>query len=530
MRYSKAFPSILVLCGALALPVAAQDHDHAGDDPVVGSITFPTSCSADAQRRFEDGVARLHSFWFGAAREAFEAAAAADPSCAMAHWGLALTLLGNPMARSAPSPEAVAAGLEHASRAVELAESATPRERGYAAAARLLYADADRLDHFARMALYEDAMAEVARAHPDDDEAAIFHALAVVANAPPSDLTFERQLLGASILSPIFERRPDHPGLAHYIIHAFDAPPLAQRGLDAAERYAGIAPSAPHALHMPSHIFTRLGYWTESAETNARSAAAEANPRGRYHPWDYMVYAYLQQGRDEEARALVDEALRIEREALEANPEGYTRSVIAYNLVAMPARYTLERDAWNEAMALEVLPGSAPFVEAITRFARGVGHARAGHPSPAASEVDRLEELHAAIQAANDAYWSTIVGAQTLAVSAWVAHLEGRHDDALRLARDAADLEETVEKHPVTPGPILPARELYAEILLLHGRPAEALAAAEATLRREPNRARTIAVAARAAEAAGNAVLAASYRRQLADVMSKGGGRPGWQN
>ena len=448
----------------------------------------------------------------------------------MAHWGMAMTLLGNPMARSAPSEAAVAAGLEHARRAVTLAASATPREQGYAAAAVKLYEDADRLDHFARMERYEQAMAEVAAKNPDDDEAAIFHALAVVANAPPTDLTFERQLLGASILSPIFERRPAHPGLAHYIIHAFDAPPLADRGLDAAERYADIAPSAPHALHMPSHIFTRLGYWTESAETNARSAAAESNPRGRYHPWDYQVYAYLQQGKDAAARAIVDEALRIEREAVEANPEGYERSIVAYNLVAMPARYALERDAWDEARALEVLPAGSPFVEAITRFARGIGHVRAGVVGPAEAEAARLDELRSTLASANNSYWATVVGAQALAVKAWIAHLEGRHEEALRLADQAADLEETVEKHPVTPGPILPARELQAEILLAQGRAAEALAAAEATLRREPNRSRTVAVAARAAEAAGNHVLAASYRRQLAHLMREGDGARGdWQ-
>ena len=394
----------------------------------------------------------------------------------------------------------------------------------------MLYADAGQLDHFARMARYEEAMEDVVAANPDDDEAAIFHALAVVANAPPTDLTFARQLAGASVLLPIFERKPGHPGLAHYIIHAYDAPPLADRGLDAAQRYAGIAPSAPHALHMPSHIFTRLGYWTESAETNARSAEAESNPRGRYHPWDYQVYAYLQQGKDAAARAIVDEALRLEREAVAGNPEGYSRGVVTYNLVAMPARYALERDAWTEAMSLDLLPGTGPFAEAVTRFTRGLGHARAGHAAPAAAEADRLDELRAALTSANDGYWATIVNAQATAVRAWIAHVEGRHDDAVRLAREAADLEDTVEKHPVTPGPLLPARELYAEILLVHGRPADALREAERTLAREPNRARTVAVAARAAEAAGNRVLATSYRRQLADIMrEREGTRVGWQ-
>ncbi|HEX6587592.1 MAG TPA: hypothetical protein VF039_01105 [Longimicrobiales bacterium] len=509
--------ALIALAGAV--PLAAQEHDHAHAE-TVGTVEFPTSCSADAQAHFVDGVAKLHSFWFPAARAAFEEAADLDASCAMAHWGLAMVQLGNPMARTAPSAEATAVGLEHAARAVELASQASPREMRYAAAAQVLYMDADRLGYFERMARYEEAMRNVAAAHPDDDEAAIFHALSMIANAPPSDLTFARQLAGAERLMPIFMRRPEHPGLAHYIIHAYDAPPIAQRGLDAAQRYAGIAPSAPHALHMPSHIFTRLGLWTESAETNARSANAESNPRSRYHPWDYMVYAWLQQGRYDDARAIVDEALRIEREAVAENPEGYSRGIVTYNLVAMPARYALERDAWADAMQLDVLPGMGAFTEAVTRFARGVGHARMGHARPAATEAARLETLRDQLRGANDEYWATIVGAQALAVRAWIAHLEERHDDALRLGLQAAELEETVEKHPITPGPILPARELYAELLMLHGREAEALAAAEATLVREPNRARTLRIAADAAQAAGDAEKAERYADQLREVQA----------
>ena len=507
---------------ALLAPGAAlaQDHDHAHDAPTVGTVSFPTSCNAGAQRHFEDGVAKLHSFWFSAAREAFSAAASADASCGMAHWGLAVTLLGNPMARSAPAPEAVTSGLGHAQQALALATAhGSAREQMYANAALRLYADADRLDHFARMARYEEAMAELTAAHPDDAEATIFHALAVIANAPPTDLTFERQLLGASLLEPIFALQPDHPGLAHYIIHAYDAPPIAQRGLDAAERYAGIAPSAPHALHMPSHIFTRLGYWEESAETNARSADAESNPRGRYHPWDYMVYAYLQQGRYDEARAIVDEALRIERDAVAANPEGYSRGVVTYNLVAMPARYALERDAWSEAMALDLLPGMTPNVESITRFARGLGHARLGHARPALAEAERIDSLLVTLRAGSDRYWEISTAAQAKALRAWIAHVEGRHDEALRLGREAADLEETVEKHPVTPGPLLPARELYAELLLLHDQPELALTEAERTLVREPNRARTLRVAVEAAQAAGDVEAAERYADQLRRVQ-----------
>ena len=518
--------TIRYLIGGLALlaplSATAQEHDHAHEGNTVGSVSFPTSCSAGAQAHFEDGVAKLHSFWFPAARQSFEAAVREDATCAMAHWGLAVNLLGNPMARSAPSAENVTAGLAHAQRAVELARSASHREQMYAAAAVTLYENAATLDHFARMARYEESMSRLAAAHPEDDEAAIFHALAVVANAPPTDLTFARQLAGAAVLEPIFVRRPDHPGLAHYIIHAYDAPPIAQRGFDAAQRYAGIAPSAPHALHMPSHIFTRLGHWQESAETNARSAEAEPNPRGRYHAWDYMVYAYLQQGRYAEARAIADEAVRMEREAVEGNPEGYTTGILTYNLVAMPARVALEQDIWTEAMSLDVLPGMAPHIAVITHFARGLGHARLGHARPAAAEADRIDALLTTIRGGGDRYWAIATEAQLLALRSWIAHVEGRHSEALELGLRAANLEETVEKHPVTPGPLIPARELYAELLLLHDMPEEALTAAEATLVREPNRARTLRVAAEAAQAAGDVEAAERYTTQLRELQTIG--------
>ena len=498
---------------AAPVPADAQDHSHSGNPATVGTVRFPTSCSAAVQPRFEQAVAMLHSFWFEQSHAAFEEVQRRDSTCAMAQWGIALTMLGNPMTGVAPSPERQAVGTKAAQRAVELAARATPRERAYAEAVLALHAVERTADFRARMRAYETAMERVRALAPDDPEATIFYAIAVVANAPPSDLTFERQRHAAGLLEPIFAKEPDHPGLAHYIIHAYDSPALARQGLEAAKRYAGIAPSAPHALHMPSHIFTRLGHWDESIETNARSAAAEPNPDAAVHPMDYLVYAYLQQGRDAEAKKVVDRAVEL--------PDRFYGGVLGYNFAAMPARYALERDAWADAATLTVPTGGAPYVPAITRFARAIGAARSGNVAQSRAEIAALDSLRGALEQANDSYWATIVGAQKLAAAAWLARAEGRNDEAVRLAREAADLEETVEKHPVTPGPLLPARELEGDLLMELGRHADALRAYEKALEREPNRARTLHGAARAAASAGNDATARRRYTELAALMAK---------
>ena len=497
----------------LASPARAQDHAHGGNPATIGTVRFPTSCSAEVQPRFEQAVAMLHSFWFDQSQAAFDEVARRDSTCAMAHWGLAMTMLGNPMTGVAPSAERQALGTKAAERAVQLASRATPRERAYAEAVLALHAVAQTADFRARMRAYESAMERVRQIAPDDPEATIFYSIAVVANAPPSDLKFERQRYAASLIEPIFAKEPDHPGLAHYIIHAYDSPALAEHGLSAAKRYAGIAPSAPHALHMPSHIFTRLGYWDESIEANTRSAAAEPNPNAAVHPMDYLVYAYLQQGRDGEAKTVVDRAVDL--------PDRFYGGILGYNFAAMPARYALERGSWADAAKLTVPTGGAPFVPAITRFARAIGAARSGSAAQARTEIAALDSLRGALERANDQYWMTIVGAQKLAASAWLARAEGRNDDALMLAREAAALEEMVEKHPVTPGPLLPARELEGDLLMELGRHEEALRAYEKTLEREPNRARTLYGAARAAELSRNASVARERYTALAELMSK---------
>ena len=512
-RTWRIFPLAAALLAAFAIPAFAQDHAHGGNAATVGKVRFPTSCNAAVQPRFEQAVAMLHSFWFEQSHAAFEDIVRRDSTCAMAQWGIALTMLGNPMTGVAPSPERQAIGTKAAQRAVELAARATPRERAYAEAVRVLHGVDANADFRARLRAYETAMERVRALAPEDPEATIFYAIAVVANAPPSDLKFERQRYAASLIEPIFAKEPDHPGLAHYIIHAYDSPALARQGLEAAKRYAGIAPSAPHALHMPSHIFTRLGYWDESIETNARSAAAEPNPDAAVHPMDYLVYAYLQQGRDAEAKKVVDRAVEL--------PDRFYGGILGYNFAAMPARFALERGAWAEAAALTIPTGGAPYVPAITRFARAIGAARTGKAEQARDEIAALDSLRGALERANDQYWATIVGAQKLAASAWLARAQGRNEEAVRLAREAADLEETVEKHPVTPGPLLPARELEGDLLMELGRHADALRAYEKTLEREPNRARTLFGAARAAASAGNDATARKRYTELAELMAK---------
>jgi tetratricopeptide (TPR) repeat protein len=510
---------ILVLLPLLFGPAAAgaQQHQHG---EAVGSVSFPTSCAAAEQPRFEQAVAMLHSFWFPEAEKTFREVAAADPQCAMAWWGVAMTRLGNPLA-GRPSAESEGIAREAVDRALAIGGT-TPREQGYIHAVDMLYRDAAATDYRARMLAYEAALADVIAANPEDPEAAIFHSLALIANAPPTDLTFARQKRAADVLNPLFARFPRHPGLAHYIIHAYDSPPLAHLAVDAARRYAEIAPAAPHALHMPSHIFTRLGYWDESIATNDRSARTEPNPSGRFHPFDYMVYALLQQGRDREARKVIEDS----GTEITERP-GYTLNIVSYNHGAMPARYALERAAWAEAAALPepaVEPAGRSYPHAVTYFARAVGAARSGDAAAARTAIAVLESIEQNLTRAGDAYWAGVVKAQRLAAAAWAAHASGDDDAAVRIAAEAAALEDTFEKHPVTPGPILPARELEGDLLLELGRPADALRSYQAALRKEPNRARTLFGVARAAELAGDAAAARAHYREFLDLQSKGDG------
>jgi tetratricopeptide (TPR) repeat protein len=499
----------------LAAPAAAHESQK------LGSVNFPNSCSAAAKPDFERGVALLHSFWFQHAIRAFEAAAQADPACGIAAWGAAVAWLGNPLA-GAPPAKNVELGAATVARARSMG-AGTPRERDYIAAIEVFYKDHDTVDHRTRAVAYEKAMAALAARYPQDREATIFYALALNVTLNPNDKTYANQLRAAALLEPVFKEQPNHPGVAHYLIHSYDFPPIADKGLTAARSYARIAPSAPHAQHMPSHIFTRLGYWQDSIDTNRasveaakdelRQAKLEAGSYNALHAMDYITYAALQLGKDGQAKAVYDEVRGIEKIDTE-------HFAAAFAFTAIPARYTLERRQWADAMELTLHPRSLswqkfPQAESILVFARGVGAARSGNPEAARREVARLEALRDAMRAAKNGYWAEQAEIQRLGVAGWIARAEKRDADAVALLRRAADLEAGTEKHPVTPGAIQPAREMLGELLLELGRPAEALAEFEASQRLDPNRLHGLAGAARAAEQAGQAAKARSYYEQL---------------
>jgi hypothetical protein len=479
-------------------PLAAQEHAHPAGERV-GRVQFTTSCRAAVRPAFEQAVAYLHSFWYEKATAAFREVVARDSTCAMGYWGEAMSLW-HPL-WTPPSPAELSAGLAAAEHGVALAR--TPRERDYLDAVATFYRDGGRLDNGARLAAYVQKIESVARRYPADTEASIFYALGLIAlgQAHPTDTTFAYQRQADSILEPVFARQPEHPGLAHYLIHANDAPQLATHGLNAARHYAAIAPDVPHAQHMPSHLFTRLGLWDDAIASNLRSAAAgRAFERAQHlnalwdqtgHAWDYLVYAYLQQGKDSAAHAIVVEAAGV----TDGFPAGSL--INEYALAAIPARYALERGRWDEAAGLAVRP--APewrAAEAITHFARALGSAR-GRPDSAAVAVElaKLAEIESALRQAGglQTYWADQVKIQIFAAGAWKTLVIG-HDTAAALeqARAAADIEDVTQKHPVTPGPVLPARELYGDMLLAVGRSGEAVAAYEISLRDAPGRRRTI--------------------------------------
>ena len=505
--------SALTLGALLCAPVARAQHHHPEGKEVIGRVVFPVSCNTEAAAHFERATAMLHSFWFDAAEAEYARALQADSTCGMAHWGVAMTMLGNPFTRVSPAEPRLRTGLAAAEKAHGLTEKTTSREQLYANAVLVLYRDWNTVPHATRMQRHEDALKLIVDSSPDDPEAAIFYARAVIANAPPNDLKFQRQLAAAGILEPIFVAQPEHPGLAHYIIHAFDAPSVAKHGLPAARRYADIAPAAPHALHMPSHIFTRLGYWQESIATNRRSANAEPDSNAAVHAMDYMVYAYLQLGRDADAEQVVKRAAH--------QPDRFYGGLLGYNFAAMQARYLLERNAWAEAVQLPVPLQASPYVAAIPRFARALGAARSGQLPAARENIAALIVLHDSLKQMGDQYWATIVEAQRLTAAAWLARAERNDSAAVRLANEAADLEETVEKHPVTPGPLLPARELQGDLLFELERFGGALWSYAKTLEREPRRARAVFGAARSAEKSGDVAQARRYYALFADLMKE---------
>jgi hypothetical protein len=514
------------LCLAATIGVRASQnppqHEHPAPEKL-GRVHFATSCNPAVTAQFDRAVALLHSFSFSAARQAFMEVAGKDSGCAMAHWGVAMAQWGNPFAGLRP-PQALADGRAAAGRA-EAAGAPTPRERQYIAAVAALYKDYETVDQRTRVVAYERAMEQVYKNNPDDREAAVFYALAVNQTALPTDKTYAQQLKAAAILEKLFAAQPEHPGIAHYIIHAFDHPALASRGLDAARRYATIAPSAPHALHMPSHTFTRVGYWQDSIDSNIASAQA-ATRDGLFgetlHAMDYQVYAYLQTGQDAAARRVVDESPRVLAK-LDVNALGGAAPGVAglYAGAAIPARYAMERSAWSEAAALRTSSTPFPYVDALTRFARAVGAARSGNPAAAAGDIAELRVLREKLAGMKDDYWGGQVDIQLLVATAWVAFAEGRREEALTMMQKASAAEDATDKSAVSPGPLAPSRELLGEMLLAVDRPADALKEFEATMKKEPNRFKATYYAGRAASLAGNTAAARGYFQELLEICKR---------
>ncbi|HJY88336.1 MAG TPA: hypothetical protein VKE24_15995 [Candidatus Acidoferrales bacterium] len=505
----------------IALSLAAASVAFAQHGDKLGKIEFPNSCSPAVREKLLRGIAMLHSFYYSASQKAFEEVATEDASCMIATWGYASILMLNPLQGIGSSPK----NAQLAQAAIDKGRkigAKTERERDYLEAVAAYYEDFANRPERARQLARAKAYESLAAKYPDDDEAQIFYALYLAATQTASDQTYSAYLKAAVILEKQFAKHPDHPGVAHYLIHSYDAPPLAARGVPAARRYADIAPDAPHALHMPSHIFTRVGAWADSAATNRRSAtvAQKGNePDEAVHAMDYMTYAYLQLARDNDARRIFDEA----RTLTGINP---ARATAPYGLAAMPARYALERGAWGEAAKLEPVPTRYPFTEAMTHFARALGGARSGDPAAAQKDVDRIVALRDELKAAKNEYWANEVQVMRLASLAWVALAQKKSNDALVLMRQAADIEDKSEKNIVTPGRLLPARELLGDMLMELKRPAEALKGYEASQQREPNRYRGLYGAGQAAAQSGNRDKARHYFSKLLELAGSGDLRP----
>ena len=479
---------------------------------------------------FDGAVALLHSFQFSNAIQRFDAALKSDGTCGIAYWGIALSQWSNPFAAGKKDTSQLQAGRESAALGKKVGAK-TERERAYLAAVATLYKDFENTQQQARLLAYRDAMAGVATKYPTDNEAQIFYALALAASEEPSDKTYAGRLKAGAILEKLFAEEPNHPGLAHYIIHTYDVPPLAPRALEAARRYSEIAPDAPHALHMPSHTFTRTGYWQDSIDSNVAAAAAarrEEQTAEELHASDYEAYAYLQTAQDEAARRVLNSLPEI---GSRFNPDKVIGgaggpSAGYFALAAIPARYALERGDWKQAAELAAHETPFPYTEAMTWFARGLGSARMGQAPAAYLAATSLKRIREQLLKSGEDYWALQVQIQESAVRAWALMAEGKKDEALRQMESAAEVEDGTEKSAVTPGPLAPARELLGELLLATNRPAAALVQFEAALKKEPGRFRTLYGAGHAAELSGNEEASKRYFSELLKVCQHGD-RPG---
>jgi tetratricopeptide (TPR) repeat protein len=518
--------SATLLLAAICVTPAQQGHQHRHDaSEKLGDVNFATSCTPPAQKQFNRAVAWLHSFEYEEAEKAFNEVASSDPRCGIAYWGVAMTSY-HPL-WAAPTPDELKRGWNAIEKAKTIGAQ-TQRERDYIDALELFYKDSDKLDHRTRTFAYHEAMKRLYANNPADQEAGVFYALTLITTGTMSnDKTYAREKEAAQILNSVLARQPQHPGVAHYLIHSYDYPPLAELALPAARSYAKIAPASAHAQHMPSHIFIRLGLWQEAirsnldAEASAKAFAARHKMAGAWdeqlHAMDYLAYAYLQSAQDKQALAVLDEAKSLRS----VEPQTFK---VAYAFAAIPARYVLERKHWDEATKLTLPPntiGVFPWqkfrwAEAHIHFARAIGFARSGEVASARQEIDQLAALRDALVIGKGEFdWAKQVDIERQIAAAWLTYAEGKQDEALKLMRAVADLDDATDKHPVTPGAILPAREQLGELLLELKQPSAALQEFETSLRSTPGRFNGIYGAARAANLAADQKKARSYYEKL---------------
>jgi tetratricopeptide (TPR) repeat protein len=501
---------------AVLLGVSPFVAAHGPEDSVknlVGNVTFPISCEAKVQSAFETAVAMLHSYWFPEADKAFKAVLKDDPQCAMAYWGLAVNLMGN-MLSAPPSMKDANTAQEMVAKA-RAAGAKTQRERDWIESVAAYYLDHDKVPATKRLGAYSAALERMSAAYPDDIEVATFHALALQGSAPSTDVTYANQRKAGEILEKIVAKYPQHPGAAHYLIHAYDYPPLAEKGLAAARKYASIAPAAPHARHMPSHIYSMLGYWEDSIASN--KSALQVQP-DYIHAIDFIVYAQMQLGQEKQALEMIAEGDR----QYAAKPPGTTGGYTAKAVMA--ARHAMERGDWKAAAELPVMNSIMAQADSLRRFARGIGMARSGDAAGARAEVEAMKALREKLEKANQGYWAARTDEQMFAVSAWAALADGDKAQAEKLMRAAADGEDGSIKHVALENRLYPLRELYADLLLEAGQPAKALAEYEAAIRSYPNRFRALYGAALAANAAGDRTKAAGYAQRVMAMSGKADG------
>ena len=518
----RTWPIALFIC--ISASYAQTDKSVEETVPPIGQVNFPISCSSEVQRRFERAVAMLHHMMYAPAEQGFRSLVVSEPDCAMAHWGVAMTLF-HPLWPGEPTETELQQGSEAIEKARALKPS-TEREQAYITATRAYYNNWQQTSHKERIATWEIAQRSVYPDNREDIDAAAFYALALLATAPKADKSYAHQKEAGALLEDLYAREPEHPGVIHYLIHAYDNPALAGRAVEAARAYDKIAPDVPHALHMPTHIFTRLGIWADSIDWNVRSArAALKYPVNGFvshhylHALDYLIYAYLQSAEDVKAEEVLNQM---------HERDNYQQTfVTGYALAALPARYTLERRQWNDAAQLEIPARDTfpwedyPEVEAIIHYARGLGAARSGNITAAREALSALDAIHERLLKAGQQYWEVLVDAQRKTVAAWIDYSGGKKDSALIRMREAAALEDSVDKNPVTPGSVLPAWELLGEMLLLSGNPEEALEAYETSLAISPYRFNGLYGAGRAAERMRNTEMARSYYESLIRVSGR---------